>query len=67
MRFRHTILCITFLLLSYPLFAQTGKMTGVVKDQKTGETLIGATIIIEGTKLGAKTDFEGYFVILNIS
>ncbi|MBK6681050.1 MAG: TonB-dependent receptor [Ignavibacteriales bacterium] len=42
-------------------------MTGVVKDQKTGETLIGATIIIEGTKLGAKTDFEGYFVILNIS
>lgn len=67
MRFRHTILCITFLLLSYPLFAQTGKMTGVVKDQKTGETLIGATILIEGTKLGAKTDFEGYYAILNIS
>lgn len=66
MRLKHTILWITFLLFSYPVLAQTGKLTGVIKDQKTGETLIGATIIVEGTKLGAKSDNEGYYAILNV-
>lgn len=66
MRLKHTILWITFLLFSYPILAQTGKLTGIVKDQKTGETLIGATIIVEGTKLGAKSDNEGYYAILNV-
>lgn len=66
MRLKHTILCIAFLLFSIPVFSQTGKITGVVKDKKTGETLIGSTIVIEGTKLGAKSDAEGYYTILNV-
>lgn len=44
----------------------TGKIAGKVLDKDTGEPLIGATVLIEGTTLGAATDIDGYFVILNI-
>jgi outer membrane receptor protein involved in Fe transport len=47
-------------------FGTTGKLTGVVRDAQTGEPLIGATVILQGTKLGAKTNFEGEYTILNI-
>ncbi len=43
----------------------TGKLTGRVVDQ-SGEPLIGANVLIEGTNQGAATDFEGYYVILNL-
>lgn len=50
-----------------PLLAgTTGKITGTVTDANTGEPLIGATVIVVGTKLGAKTDFDGNYVILNV-
>lgn len=50
-----------------PLWAgTTGKIAGTVTDANTGEPLIGATVIVVGTKLGAKTDFDGNFVILNV-
>ncbi len=45
----------------------TGKISGLVVDTQTGEPLPGANILIEGTALGASTDVEGFFVILNIS
>ncbi|MEO8398930.1 MAG: carboxypeptidase-like regulatory domain-containing protein, partial [Ignavibacteriaceae bacterium] len=48
------------------LQSQTGKITGNVKDASTGELLIGTNIIIEGTSLGAATNLEGYYVILNV-
>ncbi|MEA3501025.1 MAG: TonB-dependent receptor, partial [Candidatus Marinimicrobia bacterium] len=44
----------------------TGKITGKVKDAKTGEPLMGANVIVKETSLGAATDAEGYFVILNV-
>jgi hypothetical protein len=44
----------------------TGKIAGVVVDATTGEPLIGATIVVVGTKLGAKTDIEGNYTILNV-
>ncbi|OQY70289.1 MAG: hypothetical protein B6D45_11430, partial [Ignavibacteriales bacterium UTCHB3] len=44
----------------------TGKLAGRVTDVTTNEPLIGATVVIEGTKLGATTDLEGRFTILNI-
>jgi hypothetical protein len=49
------------------LFAgTTGKIAGKVTDASTGEALAGANIIIEGTTLGAATDIDGYYAILNI-
>ncbi|MFQ5584077.1 MAG: carboxypeptidase-like regulatory domain-containing protein, partial [Calditrichia bacterium] len=49
------------------LFAQaTGKIVGSVLDSKSKEPLIGANVVIEGTTLGAATDVDGTFVILQI-
>ncbi|PKL90421.1 MAG: TonB-dependent receptor [Ignavibacteriae bacterium HGW-Ignavibacteriae-2] len=48
------------------LFAQSGKITGTVTDSKTGEALIGVNVVVEGSVLGAATDLEGYYVILNV-
>ncbi|MCE1189584.1 MAG: TonB-dependent receptor [Ignavibacteria bacterium] len=47
----------------------TGKLAGRVTDKKTGEPLIGATVIIQTAKpaAGAITDKDGYYNVLNIS
>ncbi|MGH2568225.1 MAG: carboxypeptidase-like regulatory domain-containing protein, partial [Bacteroidota bacterium] len=55
-----------FLLLSIPLFAQTGKITGTVRDDKTKEPLISVNVIVEGTTVGASTNLDGSFTILNV-
>ncbi len=44
----------------------TGKITGTVKDSQTGEPVVGASVVVEGTKIGAATDIEGYYVVLNV-
>ncbi len=49
------------------LFAgTTGKLVGKVVDAQSKEPLVGANIILVGTNLGAATDVNGRFVILNI-
>jgi len=54
------------MLLSINLFAQTsGKLVGRVTDE-AGEPLIGANVIIDGTTMGAATDIEGYYSIINV-
>ena len=47
--------------------ATTGKIAGRATDASTGEPIMGVNIVIEGTDLGAATDDEGYYSILNIS
>jgi outer membrane receptor protein involved in Fe transport len=44
----------------------TGKIAGVAKDKQSGEPLIGANILVKGTNLGAATDQDGYFFILQV-
>jgi len=61
-----TVLFIFFSLLSTAVLAQTGTVRGTVKDSKTKEALIGCTIRIDGTQLGATTDIEGGFSIANV-
>ena len=41
-------------------------LNGYVRDSKTGETLVGATIFLVDTKFGARTNKSGYFAINNI-
>ncbi|MCI0708180.1 MAG: TonB-dependent receptor [Ignavibacteriae bacterium] len=48
------------------LMAQDGKLRGIITDKATGEGLIGANVILEGTSLGASSDINGEFVILSI-
>ncbi len=46
--------------------ATTGKISGRALDAETGDPLIGANIIIDGTDMGASTDEEGYYHIINV-
>ena len=45
------------------LYAETIKVTGSVLDDKTMETLIGVSILEEGTTNGIITDLDGNFTI----
>lgn len=60
-----TIIGLLFCLSS--LFAgTTGKIAGRIVDKDTGEPLWGVNVMVMGTTLGAATDAEGDFVILNV-
>ena len=63
-----TFFSILLLLISSSFVSaqQFGKIQGTVKDSTTGEPLIGANVIIEGTSLGAASDLEGKYVITQI-
>jgi TonB-dependent receptor len=54
------------LLLLGQLFGQTGTIAGTVKDKSKSESLIGATVMIEGTSVGTTTDIDGNFKINNV-
>ncbi len=45
---------------------ETGKIVGYVKDKNTGEPLPGVNLVIENTLMGAVTDQEGFYLILNV-
>jgi hypothetical protein len=60
---------VLFFLLFLPtlIFAgTTGKIKGKVTDLQTGEPLIGANVVVNGTSLGAATDVRGEYVISNL-
>ena len=44
----------------------TGKLMGYVTDETTGESILGANIVLEGTYFGAASDANGYYYINNI-
>jgi hypothetical protein len=46
--------------------ARAGVIAGSVKDDKTGEPLIGASIGVVGTKLGGVTDLDGKYAIQSV-
>jgi iron complex outermembrane receptor protein len=53
-----------FFIVSLGVFAQAPVVIkGVIKDAKTGERLIGATVSVKGTGIGTATDFEGEFTL----
>jgi outer membrane receptor protein involved in Fe transport len=55
------------LIVAIPAFSgTTGKIAGRVTDAETGEGLPGANVQIEGTTLGAATDINGNYAILNV-
>lgn len=55
------LLC--FVLAAHLAFAQPYKLRGVVSDAITGETLIGAAVMLKGTNTGSVTDINGKFEI----
>jgi outer membrane receptor protein involved in Fe transport len=57
---------VTVALSPHLVAGTTGKISGTVTDAKKGEPLIGANVVVSGTRLGATVDLDGYFLILNV-
>jgi hypothetical protein len=55
-----------FVLLPTLIFAQMGKLRGLITDRDTGEPLLGANVVIEGTALGAASDLSGSYIVLAV-
>ena len=57
-------LFLSFLFLSFTsLYAQQITVTGQVTDASTGESIIGATVVVKGTTRGTVTDLDGHYSI----
>jgi len=56
----------SLIIIGYSFAGTTGKITGIITDAETGEPLVGANIQVEETTLGAATDVDGVYVILNV-
>ncbi len=62
------LLAIFFLGVTIQVNADTaGKIAGTVTDSKTGDPLPGVNVVIDGTMMGAATNADGSYVILNVS
>lgn len=67
LRFKLILLIIPLLVSNiYGMLGTTGKISGRVIDGSTGEPLPFVNIILEGTTLGAASDIDGYYNIINI-
>ncbi len=65
--FKKVLILLIALTMPILVFAQSsGKIVGVVKDKQTGEPLAGVNVVLQNTMLGATTDIDGYYVILNV-
>ena len=64
--FKHTLIAIIALLPTIG-FAQTGKISGIIIDKTTQETLIGVNISIDGSLLGATTDIDGKYEVTDLA
>jgi len=53
-------------LSTFLLAGTTGKISGKVTAANTGDPLMGVNVIIAGTSMGAATDAEGDYYIINI-
>lgn len=59
-------LIVLLLTTSITFAGTTGKITGKITDEQTGEAIVGANVIVEGTFLGAAADIEGFYSISNV-
>lgn len=61
------LLLVLWLMLTAGLLAQTrSRIVGSVKDAETGEPLLGANVIVEDMELGAATNINGDYIIINV-
>jgi TonB-dependent receptor len=64
--FKRKIVTIILVTFTFIVNAQNGKLVGKIVDGKTGETLPGAAVVIEGTTVGTASDFDGNFSLGNL-
>ncbi len=59
-------MCVMVIFSVICLAGNTGKISGRVTDKATGEALVGANVTIKGLRIGAATDVNGDYFILNV-
>lgn len=61
-------LFITLIIIAFTkvTFSQNSSIKGKIIDEKTGEVLPGAIVVIKGTTTGAAADFDGLFTIKDV-
>lgn len=61
------VLILLIAIYSTSLFAANyGKITGDIVDSETGKPIVGVNITVQGTSLGAASDEEGKYIIIQI-
>jgi hypothetical protein len=63
---KKTWLCLLWLVPALLFAGVTGKVAGTITDAQTGEPLPGANIQIVGSAMGAVSDLDGRYIILNV-
>jgi iron complex outermembrane receptor protein len=67
-KLRYILLSFLWILLAIPcVYGQSGSIKGIVKDEGTNESIIGANIMIKGTSTGTQTDTDGRFQLEGIA
>ena len=56
-------LSILYLSISVLFFSQENILSGYIKDGKTGEALIGASVFIESESKGTSTNVYGFYSV----
>lgn len=64
-RLKHA-LTIYFFIIECLFAGTTGILEGTIKDKSTGEFVIGANVLVLGTRQGASTGVSGYYQIPNL-
>lgn len=61
-----TLCLVALMAVTAAMGGTTGKIAGRVTDRQSGEAVVGANVTVAGTSLGASTDTEGYYHIINV-
>ncbi|MBE0644402.1 MAG: TonB-dependent receptor [Bacteroidetes bacterium] len=63
-----TILILVLLIaaLAPGVQAQKGSIHGTVRDAKSGEAMVGASVLLVGSSTGSSTDMDGKYIIRNL-
>ena len=63
MKTKTTLILLTFLLLTFISYSQSGKITGTLIDGEYDEPMAFASVIVKGTTQGVSSDFDGNYEI----
>lgn len=67
MEMKRLLMIAVWMIISILGYTQNGVIKGTITDANTKETLIGATVVLQGTIKGAISDFDGNFLIDKVS
>lgn len=62
---KQALLSVLLLLFQLPIFAQN--LTGLVKEEASGQPVAGVSVLVKNTQTGTLTDANGTFILSNLS